>query len=419
MKKKLLIIGGSKISTEIVNKAKEMNIKTYVTDFYPIDKSPAKQISDVALVTDSTDLNKQLLDIENNDIDGVLTGFTDSALPFYVKIANLANLNSYANSEQVFWLNNKENYKKLCRDFKVPTTEEYSIDLTDETEFDNLEFPVLIKPTDSSGAKGVYVVKNKCEFKKKIEKSLEFSKTKNILVEKYYDCEEVTAFFYIQNGEIYLTSVADRIVQYVNDYTIKLPTGYIFPSKYTKTYVETVLPKIKKMFKSLDLKNGMIFVQCLVDGENIRLYDLGYRLTGSLEYKIFEKMYGFNTLEMLINHSIYGDDGEPNLPDKLENPIHPFGANVTILGKPGVIDAIEGVGLLMNHPNVIDIYMNYDINDTILEESLGTLKQVISRIFIIADSKKDLKSTIDFCKSNLKVTNELGESLIISDMNVD
>lgn len=419
MKKNLLIIGGSKVSTEIVNKAKNMNINTFVTDFYPIKKSPAKQVADVALVTDSTDIKAQLSDIKKYNIDGVITGFTDSSLPYYVQISNAAGLYSYANLEQVYWLNNKENYKKLAKEYGVPITEGFVIDINNEDTYKDIEFPLLIKPVDSSGARGVYIVKNKENLKTVSEKALEYSESKKLIVERYYDCEEVTVFFYIQNGEIYLTSVADRIVQKVNDTTIKLPTGYVFPSKHTELYMQNVYPKIKKMFESLNLKNGMIFTQCLVDGDQIRLYDLGFRLTGSLEYIIFEKMFGFNTLEMMINYSLYGEDKVYNLQQKLDNPIIPFGANITILVKPGYINQIKGIDLVKKHPSIIDVYLNYELGETVPDNVVGTLKQIAVRIFLTAKTKEDLNDLIQYCQSNIDIINETGESLIISEMKID
>lgn len=419
MKKNLLILGGSKISTEIVNQAQKMNLKTFVTDYYPLEKSPAKQIADVALYSDTTNLELQLKDIKEYSIDGVITGFTDSTLPMYVDITENANLPSYANKEQIHYLNNKYYYKELCREFKVPTTEEFSIDLSDENSYHSIDYPIIVKPVDSSGAKGVFIVKNKEELLDKCKESIRFSTSKKLLVEKYYDTEEITAFFYIKNGDVYLTSVADRIVDSVNDSTIKLPTGYIFPSKHTDIYKQNVLPKITKMFKSLNIRNGMIFTQCLVDGDNIRLYDLGFRLTGSLEFKLFEQMYGFNTLEMLINYAIYEDDKEPELEYKLKHPLKAYGANITFLAKPGTVKKIEGLDDVKNHPDVIDVYLNYTENHVIPIESKGTLNQVAARVFIVSEDKNKLYSCIEYCQQHFAIYNEMNESLIISELKVE
>ena len=61
------------------------------------------------------------------------------------------------------------------------------------------------------------------------------------------------------------------------------------------------------MFRSVGIKNGMMFIQCkVVDGDCL-VYDIGYRITGSLEYIIFKKVYGYDPLDMLIRYALTGN----------------------------------------------------------------------------------------------------------------
>ena len=83
--KRLLILGGSRISCEIVRKAQEMGIYTMVTDWYPIEKSPAKQIADEAFLVSTADENEVVHLIKDKNVDGVITGFTDSVLPIMLE----------------------------------------------------------------------------------------------------------------------------------------------------------------------------------------------------------------------------------------------------------------------------------------------------------------------------------------------
>ena len=54
--KRLLVLGGSRISCEIVRHAKAMGITTGVTDWYPLEKSPAKQDADEAYFVNTSDI---------------------------------------------------------------------------------------------------------------------------------------------------------------------------------------------------------------------------------------------------------------------------------------------------------------------------------------------------------------------------
>ena len=125
-------------------------------------KSPAKQIADEALLVSTADVDAVVQLIKDKNIHGVITGFTDSVLPYYAKICEKAGLPCYGTVEQFEIMINKRIYKELCVEFGVPTVEEYSIDGTFKDEvMEKIKFPVLVKPADNSGARGVSICENK------------------------------------------------------------------------------------------------------------------------------------------------------------------------------------------------------------------------------------------------------------------
>ena len=98
--KRLLILGGSRISCEIIRHTRAMGIVTGVTDFYPLGRSPAKQLADEAYFVDTTDMDAMAELIRGKKFDGVVTGFTDSVLPHYAEICKRLGLPAYGTREQ-------------------------------------------------------------------------------------------------------------------------------------------------------------------------------------------------------------------------------------------------------------------------------------------------------------------------------
>ena len=145
--KRLLILGGMRISCEIVRTARRMGVYTLVADYNTIENSPGKQIADEAVDLSVIDVDAVVNYVKNNNIDGVFVGFNDMLLPYYAEICEKAGLPCYGTKEQFDTLIAKDQYKALCRQFGVPTIPEYSID--DE----NIKYPVLVKPVDSSGSR--------------------------------------------------------------------------------------------------------------------------------------------------------------------------------------------------------------------------------------------------------------------------
>jgi len=413
--KKLLILGGSKISCEIVNKAKKMGIKTMVTDWYPLENSPAKQIADEYAMTSTADLPAMLQLIKDNNIDGVITGFTDSVLPYYADMCKEAGLPSYGTRYQFEILTDKTKYKKLCKEFNVPVIEEYDVKETDldTNKIKNIIYPVLVKPADGSGARGVFICHNEEELNAKYRESLNYSQSKEILVERYVEGKEVTVFYLLNDGEIYLTGMGNRHMKHNQEGVIPLPVAYTFPSVQLEQYIKTTDQNVKKMFQSLDMKNGMVFLQCMVKDNECIVYDIGYRLTGTLEYKLMSEIYGYDPLEMLINFALTGKMTKQNLSELIEPIWKKYACNVSFLMKPGTIKELNGVDEILSIPGVIDAVFAREEGESLPLEAKGMLRQITLRVFATAKSKDELENLLNQIYDTLEIIGTNGENLLL------
>lgn len=295
-----------------------MGVITGVTDWYPLEKSPAKQLADEAYYENTSDIEAMSNLIQSRKFDGVLTGFTDSVLPFYSEMCEKNGLPVYGTKEQFDIFIDKERYKALMREFDVPTIPEYQIDLDNIDESaQNVTYPLLVKPSDSSGARGITICHNIDELKNAVCVANDASKAKKILVEQYVEGEECTIFWLFKEGKYYMTLLGNRHVKNNQEGVIPLPVGYTYPSAVQPRFLKETAPKMEKMFKHVGIENGMMFMQCkIVDGECI-VYDIGFRLTGSLEYINLKEMCGFDPLDMMIEFALTGSMGEPELSQKL------------------------------------------------------------------------------------------------------
>ena len=222
--KRLLILGGSRISCEIVRHAKNMGIVTGVTDWYELDRSPAKQMADEVYYVSTSDIDAMVSLIKEKNFDGVITGFTDSVLPYYAEMCEKAGIPAYGAKEQFEIFIDKQKYKKLMRDFNVPTIPEYEIDFEDfNITTEEIVYPVIVKPSESSGARGITVCYSKDELKGAVDLASRTSEDKKILVERYIDKSEVTIFWLFVDGQYYPTMIGNRHVKHNQEGVIPLP----------------------------------------------------------------------------------------------------------------------------------------------------------------------------------------------------
>nr|WP_294465684.1 ATP-grasp domain-containing protein [uncultured Sellimonas sp.] len=413
--KRLLILGGSRISCQIVQCAHDLGITVGVTDWYPLEKSPAKQIADEQYYVSTADVDAIVKLIIEKKFDGVITGFTDSVLPYYAEICDKAGLPCYGTKDQFEVFIDKSKYKKLLRKYDIPTIPEYQIDLNDiEGSLENVKYPLLVKPSDSSGARGISICYNSDELKEAINVANGASKTQKILVEQYIDGAECTAFWLFVNGNYYLTMLGNRHVKYNQDGVIPLPVGYTFPAKIQPEFIQEIAPKMKEMFQGINIQNGMMFMQCKISNGTCLVYDIGYRLTGSLEYINLKEICGYNPMEMLINFALTGSMGEPDIGNKVDPYFggH-YAYNVSLLCKPGKIATILGLKDIKSLPGVIDTVVAHPEGDEITEKMKGLLAQITVRILGKADSINNMEKEMLKIQNIAHIISDEGEEMIL------
>lgn len=404
--KKILLLGGDVLTCDIVNKAHEMGLYVIVTDWYEPQRSPAKLLADEYWMTSVEDYDELAKQIKEHQIDGVLTGFTDSYLLPYQHLCEIAGLPCYGTKEQFEIFTNKDQYKQLCRRFGVPTIEEFSVDS------ESIKYPVLVKPIDGSGSRGVVICNNEKRLKKAVEVSKGSSRKGRVIIERYMDCPEATVFWLFIDGKYYLTMIGNRHVKHNQSGNIvPLPVGYTFPSYLTPKYQEDVVANAKKMFQSVGVKNGIMFMQCKVEDETCYVYDIGYRLTGSREYKIQDKVCGYDTMAMLINFAVTGHMCEGDIAKKI-NPCEIAPSfNVSSLCAPGTIKAIDGVDKVRTFPEVIDVVLAHYPGQTITEQMKGWLAQIAVRTIGVVSNKSSLFPMMKKIEETIQIISDKEENL--------
>ncbi|MBE6358097.1 MAG: hypothetical protein E7057_02485 [Lentisphaerae bacterium] len=403
--KRLLILGATKLIAEIAAEAKRWGAFVAVADYF--EDSPAKKIADEALLVDATDVDTLTTYIRENHIDGVLTGFADSLLPAYMELCRRTGLPCYLDDTQLRFTTDKAFFKELCRKCGIPVIREYA-------DGEKMNFPVLIKPVDNSGARGIYICHDEEEFARCRKLALGFSKSGQLLVEDYLNYNEATAFYIFIDGKAHLAALADRHVTPVKEGVIRLPSGYTYPSPGTEKFVAQSHGKFEKLFRELNIRNGIMFLQgFLTDDMDFIPYESGFRVTGSLEFRIFEAECRFNSLAMLINFALTGSMVTEDISEKI-NPFFPEEAyNISCLMKPGKIAKIEGAEELAALENVKDCFYSYDAGDELPQENWGRLAQIALRVQVTG-GKEGYRKVVETMKKSTRILDPDGNELLIN-----
>lgn len=411
--KRLLILGGTRISCEIVRLAKEMGCFVGVVDYNPISDSPAKQIADESYEISVTDIDAIVELIKREHYEGVIVGFADAILPAYAEICQKAGLPSYATKKQLEVFTHKDLYKPLLRKYGIPTVDEYKVDISDiDRSVSKIAFPLLVKPADSAGARGITICYNADELKDALEKAKSFSHSGIVLVERYIEGREVTINWLFVNGKYYLTCIANRHVKHNQEGVIPLPVGYTYPASITSFFQDNLEEKCKKMFREQGIQNGTMFMQCKVENGIPIIYDIGYRMTGTMEYTNLEDACGYNPNKMLIHFALTGSMGEPNIVKRIDPYFGGrFGFNVSNLAATGTISKLEGIEEVSNFPEVARSVIAHYPGETITEKMRGLLAQITVRTLGTVDDEKELYRSMKKIENTIKIISTEGTLL--------
>ncbi len=411
--KRLMILGGTAASLDLVKIAKSMGIYTIVVDDRPT--GPAKEIADQTAIISTTDIDALAAYAKESRADGVFCSPSEFQILNTMKVCKKGGYRFYADKEAWDRCGNKQSLKEYCRKNELPVIPEFHFENTEQVENcpENM-FPVIVKPVDGASSRGVKVCKEKSELKAAVEEALQFSRSGNVLVEKYIDNGgRLFSFRYIlDDGNCYPYMLMDTyIADPVNKKHLISAFSYI-PSEYGAEYMKTTDKKVRNMLCDMGLKNGTVFAQALPFDNEFYCHDMGYRLSGGMTYSICQALTDINDMKMMIRYAVGGpictEEDMRNI-----NPV-PEGKVVGQLMIPinaGTIAEIKGLDAVKNEASIVQFLQYYHEGDTVSEKAIGTLSQQFARIAVMAESKDELVSIINRLQDSISIKDTDGNEM--------
>lgn len=410
--KKLLVLGGTKLMEVIVRKAKSMGIYTVVIDNRPLSSAPVKLMADEYRDIDFSDYAAVSRLIAEEKIDGVMTGFSDADLEKYLHICRENGLPCYLDERQLAIATDKSAFKKACVEAGVPVIPGITAaDFGEAKAFaDSNGYPLMLKPVDNSGSRGVIKCESERELESAYQYALSFSDMKLVIVEKYLDCDNIAVSYFASGGEIRLSTTDDRMMYVSAESGSSISCYSEYPSSYTDRYIKEVNGNVIKMLELNGFREGMISLQAFVDDKSFYFCEMCYRLSGGQHFLLSENQNGSDQLGLLLRFAVTGSSREYW---KSENETPYFGRNcamLRVLGIPGKkIAVLEGFDELLKNERVIKAYAAKHTGDTIGKDA--TTPQVIGNILYTFSKSEDRLQTARELVSSLRIEDETGNSI--------
>lgn len=302
--KKILLLGGSNQQIIAIERAKEMGLYTILCDYLP--DNPGQYVADKFYLESTTDKDAILKISRDENIDGIIAYASDPAAPTAAYVAEKLSLpgNPF---KSVDILCNKGKFREFLKEnnFNVPMSKSFASKKEVFYNINDFKFPIIVKPVDSSGSKGVTVLKSEKNLETALKSAFSYSRSKKIIIEDFIEGKYsvIGGDIFIRNGEIdiwgLMSSQRDTGVNEL------VPVGESFPLMLAEPLLDEVKYTLKSLVNKLNIKNGPMNVELMVDKKDkVYLIDIGPRSGGCMIPELISDIYNVDIAKMSIEASM-------------------------------------------------------------------------------------------------------------------
>ena len=268
--KKLMLLGGLRYIIPVIKKAKKMGCYVITCDYLPdnIAHKYADEYHNVSIVDKIAVLNLA----RKLEIDGIMSFAVDPGVITAAYVCEHLGLPSPGPYESIKILQNKGLFRNFLKqnNFNVPRSKTYTnVEFAIE-EFNTEDLPVIVKPVDSAGSKGVTKVDHQSHLKKAINHALENSPTKTFIIEEFLEKKghSSDSDCFSHNGKFKFISFSN---QYFDEYSPNpyTPSAYSWPSQLSEKNKTHIQNELQRLIKLLKLKTSIYNIEVRENNENI------------------------------------------------------------------------------------------------------------------------------------------------------
>ncbi|MBF9014246.1 MULTISPECIES: ATP-grasp domain-containing protein [unclassified Oceanispirochaeta] len=401
------VLGGGPAQLNLIRLLKDRGHKVAVSDMNP--DSPGLALADFPSPASSFDPAAVAEAARTASSDCLLTLGTDQPVLTAALVSEELDLPYFLSSAQARLVTNKKDMKQMFLSEGIPTApfRLISPDFKDE-ELEDLNFPLVIKPLDSQGQRGVLKVRNTAEIRDHMQEVLGYSRECEILAEEYYPSEEITLSGWVYKGNLHIFSITDRVT-IENDPYMGVCISHRYPSVFHQDWDE-LESLSRKICHTVGLQEGAVYFQILGGEKGFFVNEIACRLGGAYEDEFLPALCGVDPLELLIDQTT-GEGYNWSRPEEMtaKRQGRYFSLQMFFC-RPGKIMKQSGMDQLLQFPGT-------GKGRFLLKEgtSIGNRENSTQRagyFFIYGNSPADINKKIDLAYESLEILDEQGRQMI-------
>ena len=284
--KKILLLGGSAQQLVAIRAAKDLGYYTIVCDYLP--DNPGQYEADKFYGASTTDVEAVYEIAKNEQVYGILAYASDpAALPAAIVAERLGLPTNPAKSVEILGL--KHPWRQFLSDnnFACPQTYSFRLETSPEKIIEGIksfQFPLVVKPTDSSGSKGVTIINDISEIENAISSANLYSRNKILIIEEFIQRgypHVIGGDIFVWDGKIVLYGEMECLRDIVKGPLI--PIGEKKPASLNEKQIQRIHDELQRVVTALDIRFGELNIEIILDkDDNVHFLELGPRAGGNM-----------------------------------------------------------------------------------------------------------------------------------------
>lgn len=396
--KKLMLLGGLRYLIPVIEAAHKLGIYVITCDYLP--DNIAHKYSDEYCNISILDKEAVLKEAKRLQIDGIMSFAVDPGVVTAAYVADKMRLPQSGPYESVCILQNKDRFREFLtkNGFNVPKAKGFSSGDDILKGIEGFEWPLIVKPTDSAGSKGVKRVDNLSQLDDAIKNAFEHSFSKRIIIEEFIEqegCSSDSDCFSVDGELKFVSFSAQRFDSNApNPYT---PSAYSWPSTMTKQQEAELASELQRLITLLNMKTSIYNVETRV-GKNSKAYIMEVSPRGGGNR--LSEMIKFSTGVDLISNAVRAAVGY----DLLEIEQKKYNGNWAEIILHSDSDGIF-VGVDIDKDSYEKIVKRLDlwVNENDRISAFNGANEAIGTLVIKAETEKDLMECLSLQNNWLKI----------------
>lgn len=302
-RKVILVFGVGELQQSIIRRAKAMS--HYVVGIDPSPEAFAREECDAFEIVGGQDFETTCAVVEKYGVNAIVTAATDKPLVMMARIAEKYGF-PFFSVETAEWSTDKYLMKQRFEEGDITHARGRLIKTAEDAE--GLEYPMIVKPRDNSGSRGVKLCRNREELVYSLKEAFEVSKKDTVLVEEFIEGQEYSIESLHYNGKHQIIQFTEKTT---TDFPYNVELQHIQPADISDADKEKIKVIIDKIGKTLKFENCPSHTELKINDRGIFVIETSPRLGGDYITSVLTPLStGINIEEQLI-HLALGEEIYP------------------------------------------------------------------------------------------------------------